>query len=136
MLAEFGSAPLTRREAWAIDVVDELIALLKSRREAERTFKYGTLVINCARREVTIDDRVVELTPKEYELLVTLAERNGAAVSVDALSRRLWNKPFDKESRALYQLVGDLRRKIESDSRNPRYVRIVRKYGYRLASSG
>ncbi|HEX6576585.1 MAG TPA: winged helix-turn-helix domain-containing protein [Gemmatimonadaceae bacterium] len=148
MMLEFGATPLTRREEWALGVVAELVALLKSREDYDEDtswlqtqqldqskYTYGSLVVDCSRREVSVDGHVIELTPKEYVLIVALAERSGAAVSLEALSRRLWNRPFDRRSRALYQLIGELRRKVEKDPRNPRFIRIVRKYGYRLAAA-
>ena len=92
----------------------------------------GDIEIDEHMRMVRLGGREVRLTPKEYELLVALARRNGAPASKQALMKEVWNTRAT-DSRTLDQHVFELRRKLER-SRQPRHIITVRKFGYRLIS--
>lgn len=78
------------------------------------------------------DDQPVALTPKEFELLMALLLRNGAAVTRRELLREIWKVPLSNSSRTLDTHIAELRRKLEDDPSSPRHILTVRKLGYRL----
>ena len=94
--------------------------------------RFGDIEIDEATRIVMRSGVEVKLTYKEFELLVALARRNGAAASKRTLMSEVWNTTADIESRTLDQHVFELRRKLEPVRHEPRHLITVRKFGYRL----
>ena len=94
----------------------------------------GTLHIDPAARVVTVDQRVVELAPKEFELLLTLAQHAGRVLPLDELLERVWGPEWIGESQTLYVHVRWLREKIENDPAHPRRLLTVRGTGYKLVA--
>jgi DNA-binding response OmpR family regulator len=74
----------------------------------------------------------VGLRPKEFELLMALLRRRGDVVSRLDLLREVWGYDAEVVSRTIDTHVAELRRKLEDDPANPRYIVTVRKAGYRL----
>lgn len=75
----------------------------------------------------------VNLRPKEFDLLMALLRRGGRIVSRLDLLREVWGYDADVVSRTVDTHVAELRRKLEDEPANPRYIVTVRKSGYRLA---
>ena len=94
--------------------------------------RFGEIEIDERMRIVRRDGIEVKLTYKEYELLLALARREGAAASKQALMSEVWQSTVVTQSRTLDQHVFELRRKLEKTRRDPRHLLTVRKYGYRL----
>jgi DNA-binding response OmpR family regulator len=97
--------------------------------------------IRCIVGDIEIDDHMrevrragveVKLTPKEYDLLIALARRKGAAASKQALMYEVWNTTAETNSRTLDQHIFELRRKLEPTAGQPRHIVTVSKFGYRL----
>src|SRR5690242_1191449 len=95
------------------------------------SYAFGNIEIDENMHMVWRDGAEVQLTPKEYDLLVALAKRRGAADSKRALMYEVWNTTAETGSRTIDQHMFELRRKLEG-SRNPRHLLTVRKFGYRL----
>lgn len=93
------------------------------------------LELDPAAHEVRVDGAPVELTPLEFELLATLASRPGMAFSRTQLIERVWGE-FYGDEHVVDVHVSNLRRKIEPDPAEPRYVETVRGVGYRLRRPG
>ncbi|HKW46954.1 MAG TPA: response regulator transcription factor [Gemmatimonadaceae bacterium] len=75
----------------------------------------------------------VSLRPKEFELLMALLRRGGKIVPRLELLRDVWGYDAEVVSRTVDTHVAELRRKLEDDPANPRYIVTVRKAGYRIA---
>jgi Response regulators consisting of a CheY-like receiver domain and a winged-helix DNA-binding domain len=93
---------------------------------------FGDFQIDVHLRRVLRDGVPVHLTPREYDLLLALARRDGAPASIDELVNEVWQRPLEPGSRTLSQHVHALRRKLERDPSNPGYLTTVSKFGYRL----
>jgi DNA-binding response OmpR family regulator len=95
----------------------------------------GTLHIDPAAREVSVDGRTVDLAPKEFDLLLTLAQHAGRVLSLNELLERVWGPEWIGESQTLYVHVRWLREKIEEDPAHPRRLLTVRGTGYKLVAA-
>jgi DNA-binding response OmpR family regulator len=92
----------------------------------------GNLVIDAARRRVTIAGVDVVLKPKEFDLLYHLAQHPDIVHSRDALLRRVWGYDYPVDTRTVDVHVRWLRQKIERDPSQPRWIETVRGVGYRF----
>jgi DNA-binding response OmpR family regulator len=93
---------------------------------------FDNLVIDQTRREVRLNDAPLTLKPKEYELLLFLANHQGQALSRDLILERVWGWEFSGGSRTVDVHVRWLREKIELDPADPRRIVTVRGAGYRF----
>ena len=93
--------------------------------------KFMTLTINPQTREVKNNGQLVELTYKEYELLLYLIEHNSRVVSRDELLNQIWGYEYDGETRTLDIHIRTLRQKLGSVGTD--YIRTIRSVGYRFA---
>jgi len=96
---------------------------------------FGDVEVSPATRTVLRRGDPVELTPKEFDLLVALLERKGAVISRQELLKEVWGYGnADINTRTVDVHLSELRRKLEDDPSNPDYLLTVRKAGYRLSS--
>lgn len=96
------------------------------------TLTFDNLIINLTRREVILNDQVIQIKPKEYELLLFLAEHRRQMLSREFILERVWGWDFIGDSRTVDVHVRWLRQKIEADSSNPTRIVTVRGGGYRF----
>jgi DNA-binding response OmpR family regulator len=96
-------------------------------------FVFDGLAIDLQTREVTVGPRKAELTAKEFDLLAFLAGSPRQVFSREQLLRQVWESSSDWQSDAtITEHVRRLRRKIEVDPDNPRWITTVRGVGYRF----
>lgn len=98
------------------------------------SIEFGDVRIEPGMRTVTRAGAPVALRPKEFELLLALARREGEVASRAELLEEVWGYEADVVSRTLDTHIGQLRQKLEADPAAPRFILTVRKLGYRLAS--
>jgi DNA-binding response OmpR family regulator len=99
---------------------------------ADATMRFGVVEVNTASRTVTKGGLPVALSPKEFDLLVTLVRRRGAVASRVELLREVWGHRVEVMTRTVDIHVAELRRKLEDDPSAPRHILTVWKAGYRL----
>jgi two-component system, OmpR family, KDP operon response regulator KdpE len=99
---------------------------------AGAVFQTGDLRIDRERRLVEIGGSEVHLTPTEYALLTALASHPGAVLTERALLQRVWGPEYGSENHYLHVYMGRLRKKLEADPAEPRYIRTEPGVGYRL----
>ncbi len=92
----------------------------------------GGLRLDFRSREATLDERVLELSRKEFELLGYLAERAGEVVSKRELLAEVWRQPYGGPDKTVDVHVSWLRRKLGESAHSPRYLRSVRGVGIKL----
>ena len=97
------------------------------------SFDQGKLTIDTVGHEVRRDGEIIDLTPNEYKLLVTLARYPGRVHSRFELIHHVQGYDYEGFERTIDAHVKNLRKKIEPDPRHPRYVETVVGSGYRLA---
>ena len=98
----------------------------------QEKLSFGNLVINQTRREVMLNDRPLQLKPKEYELLLFLAEHRGQMLSREFILERVWGWDYIGDSRTVDVHVRWLRQKIEAEPARPERIITVRGGGYRF----
>jgi DNA-binding response OmpR family regulator len=95
---------------------------------------FGDLVIDQGRHEVTRGGEPVRLTPREFSLLATLASQPGRVFTRDQLLRQVWGDEYYGDH-AVDVRVTHLRKKLDDDPAEPRYIETVRGVGYRFKAS-
>jgi DNA-binding response OmpR family regulator len=93
----------------------------------------GGLTVDPARRHARLLDREIELTAHEFDLLYLLATNRGIVFSRDALMQKVWGGDTHITERSVDTLVKRVRRKIEEDPAEPRFVLTVWGTGYKFA---
>lgn len=94
--------------------------------------QFDLLVINPERREVWRSDTLVELTPREFDLLYALASHPGRVFTREELLQRVWGSDFAGIDRVVDVHVGVLRRKLEDDPSSAELIQTVRGVGYKF----
>jgi len=92
----------------------------------------GQLSIDRQARDVRLAGAVVELSPKEFDLLVLLAERLGEVVSKRELLAEVWRQPYGGGDRTVDVHLSSLRQKLGESARQPRYLQTVHGVGVKL----
>ena len=98
----------------------------------EERIEVGDLIIDKRRHEVLRDGQRVDLTPLEFQILELLASEPGRAWSRNALLDRVWSTDYEGYQRNIDPHINRLRKKLETDPKNPRFVLTVRGVGYKL----
>jgi DNA-binding response OmpR family regulator len=93
----------------------------------------GALIVDPARRQARIDDREIDLTVHEFDLLYLLAAHRGIVFSREALVQRVWGDDTYVTERSVDTLVKRLRKKIEPDPAEPKFILTVWGTGYKFA---
>lgn len=121
--------------------MDELLARIRSllrraagAQSAQPVFTTGGLCVNFDRREVTLDDKPIKLTPTEYDLLKYLIEHSGKVLTHRMLLQEVWGQAYVDQAQYLRVFVGQLRKKIEQDPTRPRFILTDPGVGYRFCA--
>lgn len=88
--------------------------------------------INKSTYEVIIKGKVIELPLKEFELLFLLAKNRGRVFDRDYLLERIWGYEYSGETRTVDVHIRNLRKKIEEDDKNPKFIKTIRGIGYKF----
>jgi DNA-binding response OmpR family regulator len=92
----------------------------------------GGLILDKDSRRVHLNEKPIDLSPKEFKLLAVLMENSGRTLTTEALLNEVWGLDFEGDVKTVAVHVRWLRQKLESDPKNPRIVETVHKAGYRL----
>lgn len=119
---------------------NELLARVRSRlrrlpERSENIIEAGDFRIDVSAHQVTIKDEEARLTPKEFDLLVFLARNPDRVLTHAVLLTKVWGSYYAEQPEAVRVLVGTLRKKIEPDPSNPKYILTEPWIGYRFVPS-
>ena len=115
--------------------IDILIAKVKglfARRYSSDEISSGNITINKADYKVYKDGEPVDMTIKEYELMLLLAENEGKVLTKEFLFNRIWGFDSDSEQQTLTVHITRLRQKIEEDPKSPKRIVTVWGKGYKF----
>ena len=120
--------------------IDELLARVRAalRRspethdETETSLQDGDFKVDLSTRDVSVNGESIHLTPKEFDLLVFLFRNRNKVVTHRAILTAIWGGNFTEQTEYLRVFVGQLRKKVEKDPSQPRYIRTEPWVGYRF----
>lgn len=120
--------------------VDELLARLRvtlrrlnsTKTNNESIYENGDLVINYAQGCVYENHREIHLTPIEYKLLCVLAKNTDKVLTHNYILSEVWGNPQGSDTPSLRVFMATLRKKIEPDTSNPKYIQTHVGVGYRM----
>lgn len=118
--------------------IEELLARIRAalRRfapgDALTPFVSKDLKIDFEARRVTVDDRDVHLTPKEYDVLKLLVANQGKPLTHRRLLQAVWGPDYGEETESLRVVINQLRKKLEADPAHPKYIVTEPWVGYRF----
>jgi len=131
---DYVTKPFNARELVArVRAILRLASRSAGQPPAER-LRFGQLEIDLGARQVQVAGRLVELAPKEFDLLAVLARNPGRVLGRETLLEQVWGYDFLGDSRTVDVHMQRLRYKIEDDPHEPRYLLTVRSIGYRFAA--
>jgi two-component system, OmpR family, alkaline phosphatase synthesis response regulator PhoP len=129
---DYLAKPFSPRELeYRVEALLKRTATVQSGTDTERV-EVGGLVIDKRRHEVIRQGIKIDLTPLEFQILELLASEPGRAWSRNALLDRVWSTEYEGYQRNIDPHINRLRKKLETDPKNPRYVLTVRGVGYKL----
>ena len=120
--------------------VRELLARVKAvlrrtstfNEEENDVYESKSLKIDFERHEVNINEKKVDLTLKEFELLKILIKNKGKILKREMLLDKIWGYEYIGETRTVDVHIRYLRKKIEEDDKNPKFIETIRGVGYRF----
>ena len=119
--------------------IRELLARVKAvlRRSSsdeisEEIYEIGRLKVDFERHEVLINNEKVELTLKEFELLEILIKNKGKILRRETLLDKVWGYEYIGETRTVDVHIRYLRKKVEDDDKNPKFIETISGVGYRF----
>jgi len=127
---EYLVKPLSPRELTAR--VQALFRRMKNQEINILSFDSGNLTINRDQRIVKVEGKEVPFTPNEFDILYTLATNKGRVLTREQLIDKVFGIGFDGFDRTVDVHIKNIRKKIEIDSRNPRYILTVFGTGYKF----
>src|SRR5919199_1901664 len=134
---EVGADDYVTKPASPAEVVSRVRAQLRRRRmdsqSANLKYEFPGLVVDLSRRQVWVDGERADLTTTEFEILRFLAAHPGWVYSRRQIMQQLWEGDFYGEVRSADVHIQRIRKKIEADPKDPRYIQTVRGIGYKFA---
>lgn len=127
---DYMTKPFSIRELLAR--IKAVLRRTKSLGGSEEIFKTNGILINFDRREVLISDKKIDLTLKEFELLEILVKNRGKILTRETLLDKIWGYEYIGETRTVDVHIRYLRKKIEVDDKNPKFIETIRGVGYRF----
>lgn len=133
-----GADDYVTKPCGVLELLARVAALLRRARPQDgapapvRNEHFGDVEINPASRQVTKSGKLVQLSPKEFDLLLALVRRRGAVASRLELLKEVWGHRVEVMTRTVDIHVAELRRKLEDDPSAPKHILTVWKAGYRL----
>lgn len=126
---EYLTKPFSPRELTAR--VDALFRRIDEKNHV-LSFDNGKIKIDKERRSLKVCDKEIDFTPNEFDIVYALASNKGNVLTRDQLIDKVFGLDFEGSERTIDVHVKNIRKKIEEDSRKPKYILTVTKYGYKF----
>jgi DNA-binding response OmpR family regulator len=127
---EYLTKPLSPRELTAR--VNALFRRFDGSNDNILSLDKGKLTIDNDKRSVKLNGEEVNLTPNEFDILYALASNRGKVFTREAIIERVFGLDFDGSDRIVDVHIKNLRKKIEKESKSPKYIVTVTKVGYKF----
>ncbi len=103
---------------------------------SSQQFKFGDIIIDLKKREVYKKGSKLDMTFKEFELLVMFIKSNGRVLTREYILDNIWGYKYIGETRTVDVHIRSLRKKIEDDDKNPVFIETMRGIGYKFNLTG
>lgn len=103
--------------------------------DTSQVYSVDGLQINDDLKEVTVDGRIVKLTPIEYNILLLLVKNQGKVFSINQIYESIWNEEAIGADNTVAVHIRHIREKIEINPKEPRYLKVVWGVGYKIEKS-
>ena len=98
-----------------------------------RPYRHGKMILDFSKRLLTINGQDIHLTPIEYKIVAYLAQNSGKVITYATLLSNVWGPYADSDNKILRVNMANIRRKIEDDPAQPKYIFTEIGVGYRMA---
>lgn len=98
-----------------------------------RPYRHGDLILDLSKRLLTIGEKEIHLTPIEYKIVACLAQNSGKVITYSSILSNVWGPYADDDNKILRVNMANIRRKIETDPAQPKYIFTEVGVGYRMA---
>ncbi len=115
-----------------VELLRQEMKPIANQKADNQIIRIGDLLINPDRREVQLHDKIIDLKPKEFDLLLYMAQNRGKALTRERILEQVWGWDYVGESRTVDVHIRWLREKLESDPAHPRILATVHGIGYRF----
>ncbi len=112
--------------------VEAMLRRQRGRRSREPKIKFENVVIDPVNRTIMVGGNEVNLSAREFDLLILLSRSPGRPFSRETILDRVWGWGFDGTERTVDNFIMALRQKIESDPSEPVHIKTVRQVGYKI----
>jgi DNA-binding response OmpR family regulator len=136
---ELGADDYVTKPFSAKELVARVRAVLRRSQAAQEpvdVIQVGLIRIDVSRMQITVADRLVDLTPTEFQILLAMARQPGRVFTRSQLLDVVHGVAFESYERAIDAHIKNIRRKIEPEPHAPRFVLTVFGVGYRFAEAG
>lgn len=127
---EYLVKPLSPRELTAR--IQALFRRMKTHKINVLSFNSGNLIIDQEQRIVKVEGQEIPFTPNEFDILYTLAMNKGRVLTREQLIVNVFGAEFDGFDRTIDVHIKNIRKKIEKDSKNPKFIITVFRTGYKF----
>jgi DNA-binding response OmpR family regulator len=127
---EYLTKPMSPRELTAR--VNALFRRVGTEKDTSITLDDGKFLIDNVKRFLKINGEDINLTPNEFDILYLMVSNKGKVFMREAIIERIFGIDFDGSDRIIDVHIKNIRKKIEVDSRNPKYILTVTKVGYKF----
>ena len=104
----------------------------ESQQDNRDVIDFSGLIINRKTHECTLDERTLELTPTEFDILWLLCENRGRVISSEQLFEKVWGEKYLNSNNTVMVHIRHLREKMGEPFRNPRFIKTVWGVGYKI----
>lgn len=129
---DYLTKPFSPREM--IARVQAILRRTTEKIDIEQTIHVGNLTISPQLYEAKINEKDLQFTRKEFDLLLYLAENKGLVLSREQLLNAIWDYDFEGNTRIVDVHISHLREKIEPDIKNPSFIQTIHGFGYKMVS--
>lgn len=100
--------------------------------EQPHLFQFQGLSIDANARSITTENGIFELPPKEFDLLLFCAQNQGRILTKQRIYEAVWKEPYVYDDSNIMAIISRLRKKMEQDPGNPKFIQTVKGIGYRF----
>ncbi len=112
--------------------IEVMLRRRRSEKENLPPLTFGNVTIDRIGRVVTVNNELIQLSAREFDLLCLLAATPGTVYSRDTILERVWGWDYEGTARTVDNFIANLRKKLQPNPKDPQYIQTIPRIGYRL----